>query len=81
MRGGVELRNPRARFHQCCFETTTSSRSDDRTFSQRCRDHAADVWDASHDHPFVRALTTFATSARYEWMFWEQVWTQQEWPV
>ncbi|PQJ34524.1 thiaminase II [Salinibacter sp. 10B] len=28
-----------------------------------------------------RALTTFATSARYEWMFWEQAWTQQEWPV
>jgi len=28
-----------------------------------------------------RALEAFATSTRYEWMFWEQAWTQQEWPV
>jgi thiaminase/transcriptional activator TenA len=28
-----------------------------------------------------RALEAFYTSTRYEWMFWEQAWTQQEWPV
>jgi thiaminase/transcriptional activator TenA len=28
-----------------------------------------------------RAKTAFATSVRYEWMFWEQAWTRQEWPV
>ena len=28
-----------------------------------------------------RALEAFRTSARYEWMFWEQAWTQEEWPV
>ncbi len=28
-----------------------------------------------------RARTAFTTSVRYEWMFWEQAWTRQEWPV
>ena len=28
-----------------------------------------------------RAKTAFLTSIRYEWMFWEQAWTMQEWPV
>lgn len=28
-----------------------------------------------------RARTAFVTSTRYEWMFWEQAWTQQEWAV
>jgi len=28
-----------------------------------------------------RARTAFTTSVRYEWMFWDQAWTQQEWPV
>ena len=27
------------------------------------------------------ARTAFTTSVRYEWMFWNQAWTQQEWPV
>lgn len=28
-----------------------------------------------------RAKTAFTTSVRYEWMFWDQAWTQQEWAV
>ena len=28
-----------------------------------------------------RAATAFVTSTRYEWMFWEQAWTGQDWPV
>ena len=36
---------------------------------------------AASDDVRKRALTAFRTSARYEWMFWEQAWTQQEWPV
>ncbi len=27
------------------------------------------------------AMKAFRTSVRYEWMFWEQAWTRQEWPV
>jgi thiaminase/transcriptional activator TenA len=38
----------------------------------------ADAVDASARR---RAKTAFTTSVRYEWMFWEQAWTQQEWPV
>jgi thiaminase/transcriptional activator TenA len=30
-------------------------------------------------HP--RAIEAFVASARYEWMFWQQAWTQQAWPV
>jgi thiaminase/transcriptional activator TenA len=29
----------------------------------------------------ARALDAFTTSARYEWMFWEQAWTLQPWPA
>lgn len=28
-----------------------------------------------------RAKDAFVASARYEWMFWEQAWTAQRWPV
>ena len=28
----------------------------------------------------ARAVEAFVTSARYEWMFWEQAWTRQAWP-
>jgi thiaminase (transcriptional activator TenA) len=28
-----------------------------------------------------RAIDAFVVSARYEWMFWEQAWTMQDWPV
>lgn len=28
-----------------------------------------------------RAREAFTTSTRYEWMFWQQAWTQQSWPV
>lgn len=28
-----------------------------------------------------RAKEAFALSARYEWMFWEQAWTMQTWPL
>lgn len=27
------------------------------------------------------AMTAFRTSVRYEWMFWEQAWTRQSWPI
>lgn len=29
----------------------------------------------------VRAVEQFVTSARYEWMFWQQAWERQEWPI
>lgn len=28
-----------------------------------------------------RAIEAFLVSARYEWMFWDQAWTQQKWAV
>ena len=37
--------------------------------------------DAADEDTRERATTAFTTSVRYEWMFWEQAWTQQEWPV
>ncbi|MFB6271800.1 MAG: thiaminase II [Salinibacter sp.] len=41
-----------------------------------------DRWADRHDAAArERALTAFRTSARYEYMFWEQAWTRQDWPV
>lgn len=41
-----------------------------------------DRWAEQHDEEArTRAVDAFQTSARYEWMFWEQAWTRQEWPV
>lgn len=41
-----------------------------------------DRWAQQHDEAArERAAEAFKTSARYEWMFWEQAWTQQAWPV
>jgi thiaminase/transcriptional activator TenA len=37
--------------------------------------------DAADDDACARAKTAFTTSVRYEWMFWDQAWNQQEWPV
>lgn len=37
--------------------------------------------DAADDAARERAQTAFAASVRYEWMFWEQAWTRQTWPV
>ena len=37
--------------------------------------------DAADKPARTRAKTAFTTSVRYEWMFWNQAWTQQEWPV
>lgn len=37
--------------------------------------------DAADEAARERATTAFQTSIRYEWMFWDQAWTQQEWPV
>lgn len=35
-----------------------------------------------HGEPLLsRAVSAFRQSVRYEWMFWEQAWTRQEWPV
>lgn len=41
---------------------------------QRLADSHGDEW---HE----RAREAFARSVRYEWMFWEQAWTRQSWPV
>lgn len=40
---------------------------------------AADATPSPRDR--ARALDAFLASARYEWMFWEQAWTLQPWPV
>lgn len=37
--------------------------------------------EATDDSARARALSAFRSSARYEWMFWEQAWTRQQWPV
>jgi thiaminase/transcriptional activator TenA len=39
---------------------------------------AADASDAAARE---RAITAFVTSVRYEWMFWQQAWERQRWPV
>lgn len=41
-----------------------------------------DRFAAAHSEPVRnRALSVFRTSIRYEWMFWEQAWERQEWPI
>lgn len=41
-----------------------------------------DRWAERHDEDRrEQAVEAFRTSARYEFMFWEQAWTGQEWPV
>ncbi len=41
-----------------------------------------DRWAQAHgDAARERALEAFKVSTRYEWMFWNQAWTRQEWPV
>ena len=37
--------------------------------------------DAHDEAARARAAGAFALSARYEWMFWQQAWEEQEWPV
>jgi thiaminase (transcriptional activator TenA) len=37
--------------------------------------------DGADDAARARAIETFKVSARYEWMFWEQAWAGQKWPV
>lgn len=37
--------------------------------------------DAADSATRERAKIAFVLSARYEYMFWDQAWTQQEWPV
>lgn len=37
--------------------------------------------DAADEAARERAVTAFVVSCRYEWMFWEQAWTAQTWPV
>lgn len=37
--------------------------------------------DAHDDAARARARSAFLTSARYEWMFWQQAWERQSWPV
>jgi thiaminase/transcriptional activator TenA len=36
---------------------------------------------AADDAARSRAKEAFHVSARYEWMFWDQAWSLQEWPV
>ena len=40
--------------------------------------HAADAADDAARH---RARDAFVASVRYEWMFWQQAWEGQRWPV
>lgn len=37
--------------------------------------------DAVDDSTRQQAITAFKTSVRYEWMFWQQAWEEQSWPV
>lgn len=37
--------------------------------------------EAADDASRARAVHAFVTSARYEYMFWDQAWTKQSWPV
>jgi thiaminase/transcriptional activator TenA len=37
--------------------------------------------DAADEAARTRAIEAFVTSVRYEWMFWQQAWEQQRWPV
>ncbi|MFN3596966.1 MAG: thiaminase II [Rubricoccaceae bacterium] len=37
--------------------------------------------DAAGEAEQDRAVEAFVVSTRYEWMFWEQAWTAQPWPV
>ena len=37
--------------------------------------------DATDEPTRERAADSFVTSVRYEWMFWEQAWEQQQWPA
>ncbi|TXD41157.1 thiaminase II [Lujinxingia vulgaris] len=37
--------------------------------------------DAADEPARERAVQAFVTSVRYEWMFWQQAWEHQEWPV
>lgn len=44
---------------------------------QRLEDFSHSVDEAARE----RAVSHFITSARYEWMFWQQAWEQQSWPT
>lgn len=37
--------------------------------------------DAADDAARARAMISFRTSVQYEWMFWQQAWERQQWPV
>lgn len=37
--------------------------------------------DAHDEAACARAVEAFVVSTRYEWMFWEQAWQEQAWPV
>ena len=37
--------------------------------------------DAADEAARTRAVEAFVVSARYEWMFWDQAWNEQTWPV
>jgi thiaminase/transcriptional activator TenA len=43
---------------------------------QRLSDEAA-----ASPTTLTRAQEAFLTSTRYEWLFWEQAWTNQQWPL
>lgn len=43
--------------------------------------HLERAAEAAGEAERTRAVEAFVASARYEWMFWEQAWTQQAWPV
>ena len=44
--------------------------------------HRLQTFASEHDAAArARAKAAFTASARYEWMFWEQAWERQAWPV
>lgn len=43
--------------------------------------HLETISQESGEDTQARALNTFLTSTRYEWMFWQQAWDLQAWPI
>lgn len=49
---------------------------------QRWMRSQVDKWvSMAGEHEKQRMLSSFVTSSRYEWMFWEMAWREEKWPV
>lgn len=51
------------------------------TYTERMLGLLQAAADVASDAERARARDAFLASVRYEWMFWDQAWTRQEWPV